>query len=121
MVLRLPALVSKATDVTVDTATSLVVTKEREGLYQVSGSEKKKKYFFKKNDLCVCAHVHGYTCIPMCACYSTHMDVRAEVSGVGSQFSSGEFCGSNMSSDSGLRTFTENHLTSNKLKHLLYP
>lgn len=57
----------------------------------------------------------------MCACYSTHMDVRGEVSGVGSQFSSGEFCGSNMSSDSGLRTFTENHLTSNKPKHLLYP
>lgn len=66
-------------------------------------------------------HVHAYICILMCACCSTHMDVRREVSGVGSQFSSCEFCRSNMSSDLVLCTLTENHLTNSKLKHLVYP
>lgn len=50
-VLRLLALVSKETDITVDTATSLIVTKEREGLYQVSGSEISISL---KRIICVC-------------------------------------------------------------------
>ena len=48
---RLLALVSKETDITVDPATSLIVTKEREGLYQVSGSEKSISL---KRMICVC-------------------------------------------------------------------
>lgn len=71
MVLRLPALVSKATDVTVDTATSLVVTKEWEGLYQVSGSEKKS--ISLKRMICVCVHmcmpIHVYN---VCMLQHTH-------------------------------------------------
>lgn len=126
MVLRLLALVSKGTDITVNTAASLIVRKEREGLYQVSGSEQSislKRMICVRVCVCACvhAHVHTYTCIIMCACYSTHMDARREVSGGGSQFSSCEFCRLNMSSDLVLCTLTENHLTSNKLKHLVYP